>query len=106
MPAVKPTKPDKPKEPVKADPGARREVEGKEPEQHQPDETKTGWIEIALIGEDGEPIPGAWYEVTLPDGTLACGALDEEGEARIEGFEPGDCEICFPDLDEEAWEPA
>ena len=41
--------------------------------------------------------------MTLPDGTVAGGTLDEKGLARLEGIEPGSCKITFPNLDEEAW---
>jgi type VI secretion system secreted protein VgrG len=65
---------------------------------------KTGWIEIVMVGEDGNPISGEPYSITLPDGTVADGTLDEKGLARVEGFVPGSCQITFPNLDQEAWE--
>lgn len=68
------------------------------------DDKKTSWIEIELVGEDDEPIAGEKYAVTLPDDTVAEGTLDENGWARVEGFEKGTCKVCFPDLDKEAWE--
>jgi hypothetical protein len=68
------------------------------------DEKKLSWIEIELVGEDNKPIPGEKYLVTLPDNTVQEGTLDQNGWARLEGFEDGDCKIAFPDLDEEAWE--
>ncbi|MBN2035037.1 MAG: hypothetical protein JW836_17360 [Deltaproteobacteria bacterium] len=68
-------------------------------------EKKTSWIEIELVGEDDEPIPGAKFEITLPDGSVAKGSLDQNGFKRVEGFEKGTCKVCFPDLDKEAWEP-
>jgi len=67
---------------------------------------KTSWIEIKLVGEDGKPIPGEAYRVTLPDGKVADGTLDENGFARVSGFDPGSCKISFPNLDQDAWEPA
>lgn len=71
------------------------------------DPTKeTSWIEVELVGEDGKPIPGERYRVTLPDGSVAEGSLDQNGMARVEGFEPGSCKVTFPDLDQDAWEPA
>lgn len=73
---------------------------------HKPDPTKTGWIEVALIGEDKKPIPGESYTVTLPDGSVAQGTLDEKGVARVEGFDPGSCQITFPNLDKDAWQSA
>ena len=70
-------------------------------------EKKKSWIEIELVGEDEQPISGERYRVTLPDGKTASeGTLDENGLARVDGIEPGDCKITFPNLDKEAWEPA
>lgn len=64
------------------------------------------WIEIELVGEDDKPIPGERYRITLPDRSVAEGTLDHNGFARVEGFESGTCEVCFPDLDQDAWEDA
>jgi hypothetical protein len=64
------------------------------------------WIEIELLGEDDSPIPEEEYEVTLTDGHLIRGFLDESGWARIDGIEnPGECQISFPRLDRDAWSP-
>ena len=64
------------------------------------------WVEIALIGMDGRPIPSEKYRIALPGGELREGVLDERGCARVDGIDPGTCQISFPALDEEAWEPA
>jgi len=79
------------------------------PQHEEPDEEEeeeTIWIEIELVDENDDPVAGARYRMTLPDGeTVAEGTLDENGFKRISGIpEPGDCQIGFPDLDEEAWE--
>jgi hypothetical protein len=63
------------------------------------------WIEIQLLGEDDMPVPGERYTVRLPDGTLIPGYLDGNGFARLDSLkQPGLCDVCFPDLDREAWE--
>jgi type VI secretion system secreted protein VgrG len=67
---------------------------------------KKSWIEIVLVDEVNEPVPGEAYRITLPDETVAEGTLDEKGFARVEGFDPGTCKITFPKLDKEAWQPA
>jgi len=122
--AVAPAEPKQPEEADKADPGEVEKVKAEQrktksgkygSEQvkpHQPAETsaekdkKLSWIEIKLVDEDGEPVPGEAYQVTLPDGsTVAEGTLDENGKARVEGFEPGQCKVTFPNLDESVWEP-
>ena len=51
-------------------------------------------------------MPGERYRIELPDGSTAEGTLDEKGQARVEGIEPGNCKITFPDLDQDAWEKA
>jgi hypothetical protein len=68
-------------------------------------EKKTSWIEIELVGEDDEGIPGEKYRITLPDESVAEGTLDEKGFARVAGFTPGGiCKVSFPDLDGGAWD--
>ena len=62
------------------------------------------WIEIELVGEDNKPIPNEKYKVTLPDGSVNEGELDQNGWARIEGEPEGICEVTFPNLDKEALE--
>lgn len=64
------------------------------------------WIEITLKDSEGNPIPNAEYIVYLPDGQERQGTLDGNGYARVDNIEPGSCQISFPDLDQEAWEPA
>jgi len=87
-------------------PPAEEGAEGEQGTQQQEGKAqeKTSWIEIELVGEDDEPIPGEKYRITLPDDTVADGTLDEKGIARVDGFEKGTCKVCFPDLDKEAWE--
>lgn len=69
-------------------------------------EEKTSWIEIELIDEADEPVPGERYEIELPDGSFAKGTLDQNGFARVDGIDPGTCKVTFPELDKEAWEKA
>ena len=122
--AVSPAAPEAPEEADVADPGKvaeikKEQIEKKEgkygaeetkpfkpPTEEEEEETKKSWIEVELVGEDDKPIPGEKYEITLPDDTVATGTLDDKGFARIDGIEPGDCKISFPNLDKEAWEPA
>ena len=70
----------------------------------QPVEELT-WIAIELIGDDDEPIVGERYRIELADGTTKEGRLDSKGRARIDHIDPGSCQVTFPDLDGEAWEP-
>ena len=76
------------------------------PESETAEEEKT-WIEIELIDEvTGEPIPNERYRLRLPDGTIKEGRLDANGRAREDGIDPGTAEVCFPDIDANAWRPA
>src|SRR5205807_1326774 len=106
--AVSPTDPAEAQEADQADPGKVEEIKAeqrqtqtgkygsvkgkplKAPETEEEKEKKKSWIEIKLLDEDNEPVPGERYQITLPDGeTVAEGTLDEKGFARVEGFEPG-----------------
>jgi hypothetical protein len=113
---VSPAAPDAAEDADIADPGKMAEIKAEQLEKkegkygseqvtpHKPDEEKTSWIEIEMVGEDDEPIPGEKYKITLPDDSVADGTLDEKGFARVEGFEKGTCKVSFPKLDKEAWE--
>jgi hypothetical protein len=68
-------------------------------------EPKT-WIEILLLDMANQPIPGVRCTVTLPDGSTRETRLDTRGIARLDDLDPGTCQVTFPDLDQEAWEPA
>ncbi|MFN7929750.1 MAG: type VI secretion system tip protein TssI/VgrG [Blastocatellia bacterium] len=65
---------------------------------------KTHFIEIEFVDEAGQPVAGEAYEVKLPDGSIASGTTDEKGKAKITNIDAGNCEITFPNLDQEAWE--
>ena len=58
-----------------------------------------GFIGIELVDSDQKPVPNAAFVVTLPDGTPVSGTLDQNGKARIEGIDPGECKIVFPAID-------
>ncbi|MCG2747201.1 MAG: type VI secretion system tip protein VgrG [Desulfobulbaceae bacterium] len=91
--------------PGKGDKGDKGEQRHKDDDEKNKD--KKSWIEIELVDEDGKPAPGEAYKVTLPDGeTVATGTLDEKGFARIDGIDPGNCKITFPNLDKDSWAKA
>lgn len=114
---VPPASPKSAEEADTADPGEVAEMKAEQIEKkegkygstpvetYEPDEEKASWVEIELVDEEDQPVPGEKYRVELPDGSVAEGTLDEKGFARIDGIDPGTCKICFPELDKEAWEP-
>ncbi|MEM7154397.1 MAG: hypothetical protein AAF799_16240 [Myxococcota bacterium] len=66
--------------------------------------TESTWIDIEMVDEDGKPIPRLRFQIFRPDGSLlGHGRLDDAGCGGFERIEDGDYEVCFPDLDEEAW---
>lgn len=73
---------------------------GKPVEQKQ----KKDWIEILLVDLEGKPVPNARYRITLPDGSVREGRLNEHGQAGYFKIESGECKVTFPDLDKDAWE--
>ena len=122
--AVTPIDPKVPYEADKADPGEMAKVKAEQkqrqsgkygaPEEkpHTPPQTdeereqKTSWIEIELVDEQGKPVPGEPFKMTLPDGSVFPGTLNEKGCYRLKGIDPGTCQITFPKLDKDAWEKA
>ena len=121
--AVSPTAPEDAQEADTADPGEVAKIKAEQVEkqegkygdpsasetphkQDDEDDSKTSWIEIELVDEDDQPVPGEKYKVTLPDESVATGTLDGNGFARIDGIEPGTCQVTFPTLDKDAWEKA
>jgi len=60
-------------------------------------------IAFRLIDQDGNPIEGEQYEVTLPDGSIRKGKTDKNGEVNIHGFAPGMCQVSFPDVHSDEW---
>jgi len=70
------------------------------------EEEKKSWIEIELVDEEEQPVPGEKYEITLPDKTVAKGTLDAKGFVRVDGIDPGTCKVTFPELDKDAWSKA
>ena len=118
---VDPAAPEVAEEAAVADPGEAAKVEAKKAkdkkseyetasfEPHKPTEEdieEKTWIEIELVDEEDNPVPGEKYKVTLPNDKVAQGTLDNKGFAHIGGIEPCTCQITFPNLDKDAWEKA
>ena len=72
----------------------------------QQQEKKTSWIDIELVYEDGEPVPGEPYEVVASDGVVKRGKTDVNGRAHVTGIAPGTCQITFTRRDKREWKRA
>ena len=64
------------------------------------------WIEIYLADDQGNPVPGAPYEIQLSDGTTVSGNLDTDGHARRDYIPAGQCLVSFPQIDSHRWSKA
>ncbi len=121
---VSPTAPENPEEADVADPGKVAEFKAKQkkdkkgkygstpvkpfkpPVESETEEEEKSWIEIEMVDEDDNPVSGEKYKIELPDGSVASGTLNGNGFARVQGFDPGQCKVTFPNLDKDAWEKA
>ncbi len=72
------------------------------PYEPEPEE-ELEFIYVRLVDAQGNPRANEAYEVTLPDGSIRSGRLDDGGNARIEGIPPGRCLWRFPDLHPDEW---
>ena len=79
-------------EPTKFENATRSAAENK------PDPVKT-WVEIEVGYSDGAPIALEYYRVEAAGGVTREGWTDEKGKLRLEGLDPGDCKISFPDIE-------
>jgi hypothetical protein len=61
------------------------------------------WIEIELVDEVGNPVPGIRYHIVLSDGSTRSGSLGANGRAREDGIGGGIRNVSFPELDASAW---
>jgi hypothetical protein len=57
------------------------------------------WIEIEVIGKDGEALKDKEYILTMPDGSEKRGKLNEEGKAKVEDIPPGSVKITIEETE-------
>lgn len=61
-------------------------------------------VELQLLDQDDTPVAGAEYRLTLPDGSVRTGTLDDRGLARVQGLRsPDPCTVSFPEFDGPSW---
>jgi type VI secretion system secreted protein VgrG len=78
-----------------------------QPQEDEPldeEEQDTSWVEIEMVDENGQPWPGEYYEVTLPDGKVKKGYLDSNGQAHVPLPDATVTQVSFARLDGRAWE--
>lgn len=63
----------------------------------------TTWIEIELIDENDAPVPAESVLVVEPSGATRRLTTGDKGIARLEGLEPGTCDVSFPRIDGREW---
>jgi hypothetical protein len=64
------------------------------------------WVAVQLIDDRGDPVPNVPYKVTLPDGSVMTGSLDDQGAVRFDEIDPGECQVSFPEIHSKEWKPA
>jgi hypothetical protein len=69
-------------------------------------DAKKNWVEIELVDQENKPVANERYRVTVPGRDPIEGFLSAEGLARVDGIDPGNCTIEFPDLDGKTWKPS
>ena len=94
-PPLKPILPPKPPPPVAPPPPP--------PPPPPPVKGKT-WVKIKIVDPDKKPVPDVPYKMKVPDGSPRQGKVDKDGEANVEGIDPGQCELTLPDLDGGDWQ--
>ena len=67
---------------------------------------KTHWIEVLLVDDQGQPVPGESVSIECPDGSVSSRCTDDQGLARVDYLDPGSCKITFTKLDKDAVEAA
>jgi hypothetical protein len=67
------------------------------------DKDKRAWVGIHLHDQDRVAVANAAYRLMLPDGTIVSGELNKRGRVRVEGIDPGTCQVSFPEFDGGAW---
>jgi hypothetical protein len=64
------------------------------------------WMEIQLWDHmTHRPVPGAAYKLSLGDGSVRYGRLDDSGLARYDGIDAREARVEFPEWDAADWEP-
>ena len=58
---------------------------------------------MGATDEEGFPVANESYVITMADNSEKTGSTDDDGCARFDGIIPGQCKVCFPNLDQDVW---
>lgn len=83
--------------PAPASPSVKPDVPLVTPSQLAAKLVQQDWIEVQLEWDDGTPFDEDFL-LTLPGGRTTQGPPDTGGLVRVDGLQPGDCRLTFPDL--------
>lgn len=64
---------------------------------------KTTWIEILMQDRGGFGVANTKFRLETPDGQVIHGVTDGNGLGRVEGIQPGNHKITFPDLPQDGF---
>lgn len=84
-------------------PAAEPQAPAKKPPKKSSDAPVKTWVAVQLIDDKGDPVPNAAYKVTLPDGSVMSGSLDDQGIVRFDEIDPGECLVSFPEIHAKEW---
>lgn len=88
---------------VVLDRGRRRDRERLRTAQRRVDGDGRALKRARGVDEDDRPIAHEPFRVIVPDGSPRTGTLNERGFARIDGIDPGTCDVTVPDIDAREW---
>ncbi len=66
-------------------------------------EAKASWIEIQMNDRGGFGVANTKFQLETPDGQVIHGVTDGNGLGRVEGIQPGNHKITFPDLPQDGF---
>ncbi len=66
-------------------------------------EAKAAWIEIQMNDKGGFGVANTKFTLETPDGQIIHGVTDGNGLGRVEGIQPGNHKITFPDLPQDGF---
>jgi len=62
------------------------------------------FIALRIVDQEGNPMAGEFYRVTVPGGAMRTGHVDKDGFVLIDDIEAGTCEVELPQVDGREWD--